>query len=55
MHVTIELAESGEGTRLVFRKRELPSDTEFKLQSEGWVEALEKVAAYAEAQAKGSM
>ncbi|TCU18122.1 SRPBCC family protein [Rhizobium sullae] len=52
MRVTVELEERGEGTRLTFRKRELPSDTEFKLQSEGWREALDKAAAYAEAAVK---
>ena len=49
MQVTIELREKGAGTRLVFRKWELPSDKEFKLQSEGWAEALEKFAVYATA------
>ncbi|WP_454853649.1 SRPBCC family protein [Rhizobium binxianense] len=53
MQVTIELQEKGEGTRLVFRKRELPDDTEFRLQTEGWAEALEKVAAQAETLARG--
>lgn len=49
MQVTVELHELGEKTRLVFRKVELPDDTELKLQSEGWAEALDKYIAYAEA------
>ena len=49
MQVTVELHELGEKTRLVFRKVELPDDTELKLQTGGWEQALDKYVAYAEA------
>ncbi|MFS8046794.1 SRPBCC family protein [Rhizobium sp. BR 314] len=50
MQVTVEFHELGEKkTHLVFRKVELPDDTELKLQTGGWVQALDKYAAYAEA------
>ncbi|MFS8111291.1 SRPBCC domain-containing protein [Rhizobium jaguaris] len=49
MKVTVEFHELGEKTRLVFRKAELPDDTELKLQTGGWEQALDKYAAYAEA------
>ena len=49
MKVTVELHELGEKTRLVFRKVELPDDTELKLQTGGWEQALDKYVAYAEA------
>ncbi|NKJ05012.1 SRPBCC domain-containing protein [Rhizobium sp. SG741] len=49
MKVTVELHELGDKTRLVFRKVELPDDTELKLQTGGWEQALDKYVAYAEA------
>ncbi|MDL2399028.1 SRPBCC family protein [Rhizobium mayense] len=49
MQVTLEFHELGEKTRLVFRKSELPDDTELKLQTGGWEQALDKYVAYAEA------
>lgn len=52
MQATVELEDVGGKTRLTFRKRELPDDAEFKLQSGGWAEALEKIGDYAEEQAK---
>ncbi|MBB3455439.1 uncharacterized protein YndB with AHSA1/START domain [Rhizobium sp. BK313] len=52
MQVTVELQEKGEGTRLVFRKAELPDDRELQLQTGGWQQALDKYAAYAEETAK---
>lgn len=51
MQAIVELEDKGGRTKLTFRKHQLPSDTEFKLQSSGWAEALDKVAAYAEEQA----
>ncbi|MDE1995097.1 MAG: SRPBCC domain-containing protein [Rhizobiaceae bacterium] len=48
MQVTIEFYEKGEGTRLVFHKAELPDDTEMRLQTGGWEQALDKYTAYAE-------
>jgi uncharacterized protein YndB with AHSA1/START domain len=47
MQVIVELQEKGGGTRLVFRKSELPDDREFQLQTEGWTEALERAEIYA--------
>ncbi|MGV1790255.1 SRPBCC family protein [Rhizobium sp. A37_96] len=52
MRVTVEFHELGEKTRLVFRKAELPDDTELKLQTGGWEQALDKYAAYAEASSR---
>ncbi|TIX92225.1 SRPBCC domain-containing protein [Rhizobium sp. P44RR-XXIV] len=49
MQVTVEFRELGEKTRLVFRKAQLPDDTELKLQTGGWEQALDKYVAYAEA------
>jgi len=49
MQVTVEFHERGEKTHLVFRKVELPDDTELKLQTGGWAQALDKYAVYAEA------
>ncbi|AYG64998.1 MULTISPECIES: SRPBCC domain-containing protein [unclassified Rhizobium] len=49
MQVTVEFHELGEKTRLVFRKAELPDDTELRLQTGGWEQALDKYVAYAEA------
>ena len=49
MQVTVEFHQLGEKTRLVFRKVQLPDDTELKLQTGGWEQALDKYAAYAEA------
>lgn len=49
MQVTVEFHERGEKTYLVFRKVELPDDTELKLQTGGWEQALDKYVAYAEA------
>lgn len=48
MQVTVEFRELGEKTRLVFRKAQLPDDTELKLQTGGWEQALDKYVAYAE-------
>lgn len=48
MQVTVEFHELGERTRLVFRKVQLPDDTELKLQTRGWEQALDKYVAYAE-------
>lgn len=48
MQVTVEFHELGEKTRLVFRKAQLPDDTELKLQTGGWEQALDKYVAYAE-------
>jgi hypothetical protein len=47
--VTVEFYELEEKTRLVFRKVELPDDTELRLQTGGWEQALDKYLAYAEA------
>ncbi|OCI96985.1 activator of HSP90 ATPase [Rhizobium sp. AC27/96] len=49
MQVTVEFHELGEKTRLMFRKVQLPDDTELKLQTGGWEQALDKYVAYAEA------
>ncbi|WP_267551419.1 SRPBCC domain-containing protein [Rhizobium rhizogenes] len=49
MQVTVEFHELGEKTRLMFRKAQLPDDTELKLQTGGWEQALDKYVAYAEA------
>jgi uncharacterized protein YndB with AHSA1/START domain len=49
MQVTVEFHELGEKTRLAFRKVQLPDDTELKLQTGGWEQALDKYVAYAEA------
>ncbi|NTJ64838.1 SRPBCC domain-containing protein [Agrobacterium rhizogenes] len=49
MQVTVQFQELGEKTRLVFRKVELPDDTELRLQTGGWEQALDKYVAYAEA------
>ncbi|MGY5777919.1 SRPBCC family protein [Rhizobium sp. LEGMi135b] len=49
MQATVEFHELGEKTRLVFRKVQLPDDTELKLQTGGWEQALDKYVAYAEA------
>ena len=49
MQVTVEFHQLGEKTRLVFRKVQLPDDTELKLQTGGWEQALDKYVAYAEA------
>ncbi|MGV1759175.1 SRPBCC family protein [Rhizobium sp. A22-96] len=48
MQVTVEFRELGEKTRLMFRKAQLPDDTELKLQTGGWEQALDKYVAYAE-------
>ncbi|NTF40670.1 SRPBCC domain-containing protein [Rhizobium rhizogenes] len=48
MQVTVEFHELGEKTRLMFRKAQLPDDTELKLQTGGWEQALDKYVAYAE-------
>ncbi|TCL72161.1 SRPBCC domain-containing protein [Rhizobium sp. BK251] len=53
MLATVELEDKNGRTLLTFRKRELPDDKELKLQAGGWAEALDKVAAYAAAAAKG--
>jgi len=49
MQVTVEFHALGDKTRLVFRKVQLPDDTELKLQTGGWEQALDKYVAYAEA------